>query len=522
MHYEVGTAPVQSHQAAIPNRNFNSYLLVFAIALIACVPIWVPAFPAMCDAPQQSAQVAIFSQLDHPDFPYSQLFVRHILTPNLAGYTLLLLFKPVMGLVAAWKFATSVALVGFLLATAWLLAEFGADPRLALLGVLGIYGNPFELGLLSFLAAAPIGIIFLIFAIRYFRSPSIRRGMLLALLFLAVFFGHALVAAYAAGFAAVYALTCTRSLKRLLLLWLPMLAVVPAASLWWVASIADQPSAHHPTEWKLGWDRVPELFTNITGWSNVGWHNDALAAFFVVGAMVPLMVLLGLRRQLRFYVLLALSLIVAIFGPADVVGVGVLYKRQALCVLPFAALMLKPIAETTTRRIRLAVAWLLVVALSWTVGEAWRMTVFDRESRGFTALLPQMDHGQRMLFINFDSHSRAFAEPVLLHHAVWYSALKGGIADPSFACNMVCLVLYRAQSLPPVRYADFEFHPESFEWKKDEGWQYRYFVVHSSDDKGQKLFAAAQSQVALRGRNGDWWLYEDLQGSSTNMRLSRR
>lgn len=522
MLHDVGTAPVQSHGVAIPNGNFRSYLLVLVIGLIACVPIWVPAFPAMCDAPQQSAQVAIFSQLDHPGFPFSQLFIRHVLTPNLAGYTLLFLFKPLMGLVAAWKFATSVALVGFLLATSWLMTEFGTDPRLALLGVLGIYGNPFELGLLSFLAAAPVGIVFLVFAIRYFRNPSFRRGTLLALLFLTVFFCHALVAAYAAGFAAIYALTYTRSLKRLLLFWLPVLAVGPAAGIWWVASIANQPSAHHPTEWKLGWDRVPELFTNVTGWSNVGWHNDALAAFFVVGATVPLMLLLGLRRQARFYVLLALSLLVAIFGPADVVGVGVLYKRQALCVLPFAALMLRPMAETTTRRVRLAIAWLLIVALGWTAGEAWRMTTFDRESRGFSTLLRRMDPGQRLLFVNFDSHSRAFAEPVLLHHAVWYSALKGGIADPSFACNMVCLVLYRPQSLPPVRYADFEFHPESFEWNKDEGSLYRYFVVHAPDDKSQQLFATAQPQVALRARDGDWWLYEDQQGSSSNMRLSRR
>ena len=522
MLYDAGTAAVQPHKIAIPTNSLWSYLLVLGIAVIACVPIWVPVFPAMCDAPQQSAQVAIYSQLDQRDFPYSQLFVRHILTPNLVGYILLFLFKPVMSLVAAWKLATSIALVGFLLATSWLIGEFGADPRLALLGVLGIYGNPFELGLLSFLAAAPVGIIFLVFAIRYFRSPSIRRGTLLALLFLVVFFCHALVAAYAAGFAAVYALTCTRSLKRLLLFWLPMLAVVPAAGIWWVESVADQPVSHHPMEWQLGWDRVPELFTNITGWSNVGLHNDALAAFFVVGAVAPLMVLLGLRRQVRFYVLLALSLIVAIFGPADMLGVGVLYKRQALCVLPFAALMLGSMAETTTRRARLAVAWLLIVALGWTAGEAWRMTVFDRESRGFSTLLARMDPGQRMLFINFERRSRAFAEPVLLHHAIWYSALKGGIADPSFACNMVCLVLYRPEALPPVRYADFEFHPESFGWNHDRAQQYGYFVVHSSVDKSQQLFAAANVPVVLRVRDADWWLYENPQSVSTNVRLSPR
>lgn len=487
----------------------SSYLLVALIGLIAVTPIWIPAFPPMCDAPQQAAQVAIYSHLDHPGFAYSQLFVRHIWTPNLAGYALLFLLKPAIGVLAAWKLVTSAALFGFLIATSLLIAEFGGDPRLALLGVLGLYGYPFQWGLIAFLVTTPLGIGFLIFAIRYFRYPTPRRGLGLALFFLLLFFCHAMVAAYAAGMAAVYALSEMHSLRQLFLRWLPMLAVVPAAGLWWLRSISHNPFAHQPVEWHLNWDRISELFTNITGWPSIGWQDDALAAFFVIGATLPLIVLLGLRREVRFYFLLAASLAVAFFAPGGLVGTSSIYQRHVLFVLPFLALTFAPWVETTKHRGRMAAAWLFVVAIGWTSCVAWRMTIFERESRGFSSLLPQMDPGQRMLFINFNHNSRAFSGAVLLHHAVWYSALKGGIADPSFACGHVDLVLYRPEAMPPVRFADFEFHPQSFDWQRHRAWQYRYIVVHASSDMSQRLFRNAQFPVALRAHDGDWWLYEN-------------
>lgn len=486
---------------AIGERNLRRHLLAALIGLIVVIPIWIPTFPAMCDVPQHAALVAIYSQLGHPGFAYSQMFVRHIQTPNLAGYALLFLFKPMIGLVAACKLTVSAALLGFLLATSGLIAEFGGDPLLALLAVLGIYGYPFQWGLIAFLVAAPLGICFLILAVRYFRSPTVGRGVALAMFFLFVFFCHAMVAAYAAGLAAVYALADLGSVRHLFQRWLPMLATVPAAGLWWVHSVSDNPVTHRPTEWELTWDRFPNFFTNITG-----WPSDPLAAFFVVAAVVPLIVLLGLRRQRRFYVPFACCVATAFFAPHCLLGIASIYERHALFLLPCAALTLAP---ATMRRARLASAWLLIVVLGWTAGMAWRMNIFEREARGFSTLLRQMEPGQRMLSINFSSHSSAFAGAVFLHYPVWYSALKGGIVDPSFASGNVDLLVYRPEEMPAVRFADFEFHPESFNWHRHQAWRYRYFVVHAPTDMSQKLFAAADAPVLLRSRDGDWWLYEN-------------
>jgi hypothetical protein len=292
-----------------------------------------------------------------------------------------------------------------------------------------------------------------------------------------------------------------------------MLATVPAAGLIWVHSVAKNPVTQKPMAWGVDWNRVSEMFTNITGWPSHSLTDDALAAFFVVVPLAILIVLLGLRRSWRYYILFAFCVATAMFAPSSVFGVDCINCRFAIFVLPCAALALAPIAEATPRRARLASALLLMVALGWTAGLAWRMTIFEREARGFSTLLPLMEPGQRVLSINFEHNSSVFRGAVFLHMPAWYSALKSGIVDPSFASGNVDLILYRPESMPKAQFAGFEFHPELFQWQQYDGWQYRYFVVHSPVEHGATLFTGSQFPVVLRARDGDWWLYENTADS---------
>jgi len=163
------------------------------------------------------------------------------------------------------------------------------------------------------------------------------------------------------------------------------------------------------------------------------------------------------------------------------------------------------------RSVNLAVAWIVIFSLAWTVGVAWRMRIFEREARGFSALLQHMAPGQRVLSMNFERRSAAFEGSVLLHVPVWYSALKLGLVDPSFAAGNVDLVLYTPAAVPKVQFTEFEFHPELFDWEKNEGWRYRYFVVHSAVAMGPKLFPSRETSVKLRAQEDDWWLFENTE-----------
>jgi hypothetical protein len=494
-------------------RRLGRYALVAVVGLLAILPIWIPAFPAMVDVPQHAAQTAIYARLTDPSFRFAPLFVRHTLTPNLAGYVPLLLLGPLVGLVAATKLVMSIGLVCFLLTGAWLIEEFGSDARLALLAVPGLSGFPFQWGFLSFVSAAPVGICFLIAYLRYFRRPTLGRGAALMAFFGFVFFCHAMVAAFAAGLAMAFALVGVRSARELAVRWMPVLGTVPVAGLWWAHSVIHNPFSLSEgwLLWPMGWDRVPEFFTNIVGWPCQTTLDDCMAAFWVLLAVVPLMLLLGLRRKIRYYVLFSCCAGVMLLAPDCIMHVTFIYKRFAIFALPFAALALKPMAAVTRRRAKLAMTWLLVISLGWTALLAQRMRVFEREAHGFATVLAQMEPGNRALALSCIWNASGFEGAVFLHFPAWYSALKGGITDVSFAEGNVNLVNYRPDAMPAVRFSDFEWHPWDFRWAKHEGWRYRYFVVHDKVSRAE-LFADAPVPVVLRAHDGDWWLWENTSG----------
>ena len=478
--------------------------LVALIGLIAVLPIWIPTFPAMCDAPQIAAQVAIYSQLNDPGFRFSGLFVRHTQTPNLSGYALVYALRPMMGVVAACKLAVSGALFLLLITWALLIAELGGDSRMALLTVPGFYGFPFVWGFIGFLTAAPIGVIFVILALRYFRRPTLFRAVGLALLLLFVFFCHAMIAAFAAALTGLYAVSVHPTPRELMRRLLPPVLVLLGAGIWWLRSIAANPITHKPTEWRIGWDRAADLMIDVTG-----WPGEMVAALILVALLAPVLLLTGVRRNLRCWLPVALCAAIALFAPHSLLGVDSVYERYALFMLPCLAIALPPSTPETNRRATWAVAWVAIFSLAWTAGVAWRMTVFEDEARGFSTLLREMQPGHRVLALSCNRKSKVFAGTVFLHHPAWYAALKNGVADPSFACGNVGLVHYRPEKMPAVRFADFEFHPQQFDWRRDQGSSYRYFVVRSREELGSRLFAGIP-QVRLLAHEDEWWLYENL------------
>jgi hypothetical protein len=235
------------------------------------------------------------------------------------------------------------------------------------------------------------------------------------------------------------------------------------------------------------------------------------AALAVLALLVPTSVLLGVRRKRRYYVLVALCFVLAMLGPRGILGVQELYQRFAIFFLPCFAIILVPPAQTPGHRGPLALAFLSLFSLAWTADYARRMQFFERESRGFATLLANMEPGQRALSLNYETRSPVFEARVFLHFPAWYSALRGGVVDPSFACGNVDLVLYRPQDLPRVRVSSFEYRPEQFQWQLHEGWRYRYFVVHSPSPT--TLFDS-RPEVQLRAHDGHWWLYERLSSPS--------
>src|SRR5690606_13941411 len=155
--------------------------LALASAL-ATTPVWMVTFPPMVDLPQHAAQVALLSEVGNPDFPLGSLFELNWFTPYLLGYLLIHALTLLIGLVPAVKTVVALALAALPLTTALLLRETGADTRWALLVIPTLYGFTYQWGLLNFLVAAPVGLVFLAIAIRHSRHPTRRTALALGLL----------------------------------------------------------------------------------------------------------------------------------------------------------------------------------------------------------------------------------------------------------------------------------------------------------------------------------------------------
>ena len=91
--------------------------------------------------------------------------------------------------------------------------------------------------------------------------------------------------------------------------------------------------------------------------------------------------------------------------------------------------------------------------------------------------------------------------------ALWYQAEQHGFVDLNFASFVPQIVRFRPGT-PPLGPLALEHDPGGFEWKKDNGRQYRYFFVHKVGPSPANFFANSECDVALVTQEGEWSLYE--------------
>jgi hypothetical protein len=109
-----------------------------------------------------------------------------------------------------------------------------------------------------------------------------------------------------------------------------------------------------------------------------------------------------------------------------------------------------------------------------------------------------------MLFCNGSEH---FTNPVYLHFHAWYQATSGGIADNSFAMTHPSMVRYRDMTAPRVG-DQLAWQPGAFDWSRDGGDSYDYFLVCAGEDVSTRLFKDRTDSLRLVVRDGPWWLYQ--------------
>jgi len=123
--------------------------------------------------------------------------------------------------------------------------------------------------------------------------------------------------------------------------------------------------------------------------------------------------------------------------------------------------------------------WLGMFAVFiWAGVNMLRFSAFNLETNGFEKLMAEMEPGKRALSLIATHGSSQFTAPVFLHFPSWYQAVNRGIVDFNFGMSHVTIVRYKPEKRPA--FADtLAWNPGNFEWLKNRGDNYDYFIVRA-------------------------------------------
>lgn len=437
----------------------------FVLAALSVVPLWVVERPPSQDWPQHVAAVRVLIDHAKPGLGLADVVQVDLTRTQYVGFYLLsALFAKALGAATAVKLVMSLALVGIPYALRALLRASGGDDRYAPFAVALTYTAHVVLGFLSFLAAVPIALFVLQAAIRYRVTPSVRNGLLLSLLAIALFYMHVLPFAFAlCGSALILFGTSRRSQIGGALALSPALGLAAA---WALLSPAGGHTAGllrdallHRTSASTHFDAPLKTLREFPEWLTdvLPGNWDVLVLAATIG--VPLVFGLVFReraterttapaRSVRFLWALPLfALLCAFVLPAQHDWIWPVASR-----FPYFFVLLLPLLLPRMEQRAGDVCALLLAALALThVGlmtYAFRR-VERTELRGLDGALASIPEGARVLGLMYHMTSKHVLHHVFMHAHAHVQAAHGGVLDYSFARTPQSPFTYRPPPLGP-------------------------------------------------------------------------
>lgn len=504
---------------AWPYRAADRALRALFVATVAAAGLlfWLAPHPPMVDLPQHAAQVATLHDLLLGQSPWAPLLRINLFTPYLLGYGAAAVLSFVMPVTAAFKVMLTLSFYGFVAAYIALRRRLGADPRLDWLCVPGFFGFAYEFGLYSYLVATPIAMIFLALALEYAERPTARRGAVLALVNLALFFSHGLIFVFANAIGGSFLLVRqTRALPRSLLAAWPYAALAFVTVLYSVLhrDIDLAPMYPFTVIWSV--DPLLRMFAAMVYPWGVTAGSHPLPAFLLIVA-APLLMASKANRHVAAYVPAIVVAVVWFAVPMFAINTFFLFPRFALFLFPFYALMFR--APTPAGPGRTSAPWLALttqlilaaICAGFVVQQGVRALRFADESADFDMVANAIEPAQRGLGIIVDKASVAAGNPVVYENfPVWYQVEHRGFVDFNAAQFPPQIVRFRLDRLPGVGPSDVSPQPlyRNFNWQRHQGRLYRYFFVRAETPLPDAFFANPDCRVVRVKTAGEWSVYE--------------
>ncbi len=494
--------------------------LLFILVMAAALTVWAARYPPLGDLPQHAAQVTLALDLLRGESRWADIVTFNFFTPYLIGYGLIALLAQLMPIATAVKLVLSLSVLAFFWAASALRRRFGAPALLDWLVLPGFFGFAFKWGFLTFLLAAPIGILFILKALDFAQEANAKRSLQLLAWGVLLFFSHGLVFVACVGIGFCYAALDIPSRRQALIRLLPY-ALLGLLAVVYYHFATEVASAQYTEAKPLVWDWTPRRFVRFFRfqWDVALAARDRpgylLSSFgFILFYLAPFLLGMRLRLTLRRVIPFAVIALIGFTGPHMAMKTAFIYERFALFLLPFYVLMFVPADRASTVPAGWAKFTLISVPLifmSMTAVRAWQFHEFDKESQDFKAIMDAVPPQQRVLSMMLDKRSHAAANPyAYLHFACWYQAEKRGFVDSNFAQMLPQIVRFKPGEA--VVQLPFEWRPYRFDWARHRGEHYDYFVMRYEKRQFPR-FLGMPCDIELVTTSGPWALYRKLPGT---------
>jgi hypothetical protein len=476
--------------------------LMLAFGVLSCLaaaPLWVTTLLPFMDYPQLLGFVRIWQGIHDPTSPfYGTYTVGFPFSPLVLPLLLLRGLSTFMSIEMAGKVIYTAYVLGLPLASLRLLRVLDKDPALVLLVFPLVYSYWFNGGFFAYCTGMPLLVLGISEGIRWLAEPSVRRGLTLTGLLIAVFLWHALVfAELVQGLLVLWLCARTTGVTHRLRLAMP---IVPALGLffaWAAASVVQRPSGPAAANFAF---RGP-LVNAAEFLQNIGMlvpESTAHVALFGLLLLVFFRFDTSLSRTKElfrvgnpFAIMALVTALLSLFLPARCYGVEGINHRKCWVAALYLVFALQPVTPKSMRALAMAVVVLFDAVLLNHFLE--RFQRFDVESIGASRLIDRMKRGDTVL-VPIDGVTKSFPVKPLIHVNIYATVRHGGLPNKSFAGYDMLFIRYVGGKNPmPGLNADWARRPEltQFDW----------VLLYGAAAK------VPPGRLSLVARDGEWALF---------------
>ncbi len=431
-------------------------ILFVIIVITTVIFLWYPYYLPMLDLPQHASQITLLNDLLKGKSPWSHLVQLNWDTPYLTIYLTWLLIFQFTHAITASKLIIIIIFLFYLFSFRLLRKSFNA-PRLVDWGALTcFFGFAFQYGLISYLGAIPIGILFFLANKKALEQPKLHYYINIFILGTLTYFSHILIFSFFCFLSYLYFLSTHKKniiWKDFLIFHMLYIFFIGIFTRYILKpSLFEFKYYNADIIYPSFWQKTFELL--YLPWNMVPLDYYDLA--FIAMLILPPLMGFKLQKKIELFCLLLGFFLIWYILPDKAFQTGFVYQRFAIFFIPFYYLIWQKSSNLSYlyQSISQVSSLIFILCISALMFKVWNNNIKFNHAPAtleFISIIDKMQAGKRILSL-FEPHLRGSgtltSDLEYLYFANWYQVEKQGWADFNFAAFHPQIVRFKANKIP--------------------------------------------------------------------------